>query len=251
MKYIQIVLFLLISGFASAQGFTITGTIQLEKTPVEGATISLLPLDIKTASTSGGAFQFTKIQSGTYQLVVTYVGARQHTQEVIITSKDISLTINLLLDNTLLKEVVVKDASEQVSGNLRQIEGIAIYAGKKTEVINLVNINANLATNNARQVYSRIPGLNIWEYDGGGLQLGIGGRGLNPSRVSNFNTRQNGYDISADALGYPESYYTPPNEAVEKIEIIRGLLACSMAPSLADSLIFNSKKVRKTNPSRW
>jgi Fe(3+) dicitrate transport protein len=88
-------------------------------------------------------------------------------------------------------------------------------------------------------VYSRIPGLNIWEYDGGGIQLGIGGRGLNPSRVSNFNTRQNGYDISADALGYPESYYTPPTEAVEKMRLSEGQQACSMAPSLADSLIFS------------
>jgi Fe(3+) dicitrate transport protein len=38
----------------------------------------------------------------------------------------------------------------------------------------------------------------------GGLQLSIGGRGLDPNRTSNFNTRQNGYDISADVLGYPE-----------------------------------------------
>jgi Fe(3+) dicitrate transport protein len=30
---------------------------------------------------------------------------------------------------------------------------------------------------------------------------------LDPNRTSNFNTRQNGYDISADVLGYPESYY--------------------------------------------
>ncbi|MDQ3048916.1 MAG: TonB-dependent receptor, partial [Bacteroidota bacterium] len=50
----------------------------------------------------------------------------------------------------------------------------------------------------------------------------IGGRGLSPNRVSNFNTRQNGYDISADALGYPESYYTPPSEALERIEVVRG-----------------------------
>ena len=52
--------------------------------------------------------------------------------------------------------------------------------------------------------------------------LGIGGRGLNPNRVTNFNTRQNGYDISADALGYPESYYSPTAEMIDRIEILRG-----------------------------
>jgi Fe(3+) dicitrate transport protein len=54
------------------------------------------------------------------------------------------------------------------------------------------------------------------------LQLNIGGRGLDPNRTSNFNTRQNGYDISADVLGYPESYYTPAAEALKEIQVIRG-----------------------------
>ena len=81
---------------------------------------------------------------------------------------------------------------------------------------------ANLASNNSRQVYSQISGLNIYQNDDAGLQLNIGGRGLDPNRTSNFNTRQNGYDISADVLGYPESYYTPPSEALKEIQIIRG-----------------------------
>jgi Fe(3+) dicitrate transport protein len=105
---------------------------------------------------------------------------------------------------------------------LKQVEGTAIYAGKKSEVIVLDDVNGNTAANNPRQVFGKVAGLNIWESDGAGIQLGIGGRGLSPNRVSNFNTRQNGYDISADALGYPESYYTPPAEALERIEVVRG-----------------------------
>jgi Fe(3+) dicitrate transport protein len=116
-------------------------------------------------------------------------------------------------------------ASRQSFGitRLKDVDGPGIYAGKKSEVVVMKDITANTATNNARQIYSKVAGLNIWENDGGaGIQLAIGGRGLNPNRVSNFNTRQNGYDISADALGYPESYYTPPAEAVERIEVVRG-----------------------------
>jgi Fe(3+) dicitrate transport protein len=59
--------------------------------------------------------------------------------------------------------------------------------------------------NNARQIFAQVVGLTINE-SYGGLQLSIGGRGLDPNRTSNFNTRQNGF-ISADVLGYPESYY--------------------------------------------
>ena len=69
---------------------------------------------------------------------------------------------------------------------------------------------------------AQISGLNIYQNDDAGIQLNIGGRGLDPNRTSNFNTRQNGYDISADVLGYPESYYSPPAEAIDEIQIIRG-----------------------------
>src|SRR6202012_3520904 len=110
-----------------------------------------------------------------------------------------------------------------VSTRLKDVDGTGIYAGKKSEGGIIKDINANTATNNSRQIYSKVAGLNICENAGGaGIQLAIGGRGLDPNRVSNFNTRQNGYDIAADALGYPESYYTPPAEAMERIEIVRG-----------------------------
>ena len=106
--------------------------------------------------------------------------------------------------------------------DLRDVEGTSIFAGKKSEVISMDLSMANLASNNSRQIYSQIAGLNIYQNDDAGLQLNIGGRGLDPNRTANFNTRQNGYDISADALGYPESYYTPPAEALKEIQIVRG-----------------------------
>lgn len=105
---------------------------------------------------------------------------------------------------------------------LRAVEGTAIYAGKKTEVVRLDALTANLASNQARQIYAEVSGLNIFESDDAGLQLSIGGRGLDPNRSASFNTRQNGYDISADVLGYPESYYTPPAEALQEIQVVRG-----------------------------
>lgn len=105
---------------------------------------------------------------------------------------------------------------------LKDVEGMTINSGKKTEVVVLENIVGNLAVNQSRQIYAQVAGLNIYEGSGGGLQLAIGGRGLDPNRTANFNTRQNNYDISADVLGYPESYYTPPAQAIREVQIIRG-----------------------------
>src|SRR5690554_5093035 len=131
---------------------------------------------------------------------------------------------------------------------MRSVEGLGIYAGKKTEVLLPDEIDANKATNSARQVYARIPGLNIWESDGAGIQLGIGVRGLSPNRTANINVRQNGYDISADALGYPESYYTPPLEAVERIEFIRGAASLQYGTQFGGMLNFVMNKGTSKKP---
>jgi Fe(3+) dicitrate transport protein len=144
----------------------------------------------------------------------------------------------------VLKEISIESKKENRFGiaRLRQIEGTAIYAGKKTEVVLMEEVLGNTATNNSRQIYNKVAGLNIWESDGAGIQLGIGGRGLNPNRVSNFNTRQNGYDISADALGYPESYYTPPTEALERIEVVRGAASLQYGTQFGGFINFKFKQ---------
>lgn len=142
-----------------------------------------------------------------------------------------------------LKEVTIEaDADAFGASRMRNVENFGIYAGKKTEVVELDKITANASTNNPRQVFGRVTGLNIWESDGAGLQLGIGGRGLNPNRTANFNTRQNGYDISADALGYPESYYTPPTEALDRIEIVRGAASLQYGTQFGGLLNFRFKQ---------
>lgn len=143
-----------------------------------------------------------------------------------------------------LNEITIESEKDNDFGitRLKQVEGTAIYAGKKNDVILLNDAAGNLATNNARQIYNKVAGLNIWESDGSGIQLGVGGRGLNPNRVSNFNTRQNGYDISADALGYPESYYTPPAEALERIEVVRGAASLQYGTQFGGFINFKFKQ---------
>lgn len=170
-----------------------------------------------------GEFSFKNLPKGIYTLIAVSDNLTQASETVNIIDKDVFIEIGLSKKYQELPEIVVKEKKTGAGfTHLRSVEAMGIYEGKKSEIININEITANLATNNARQVYAKVPGLNIWENDGAGLQLSIGGRGLDPNRSSNFNVRQNGYDISADALGYPESYYTPPIEAVEQIQIVRG-----------------------------
>lgn len=143
--------------------------------------------------------------------------------------------------NEKLREVEITDDRGDF-GHMYQVDGMKITAGKKSEVVNVEKLTVNKATNNTRQVYAKVAGLNIFENDGSGLQLSIGGRGLDPNRTSNFNVRQNGYDISADALGYPESYYTPPTEALAKIEILKGAAGLQYGTQFGGLLNFELKQ---------
>lgn len=141
-----------------------------------------------------------------------------------------------------LQQVEITDKKQGNFGHLYQVDGMKLTAGKKSEVINVEQLTVNKSTNNTRQVYAKVAGLNIFENDGSGLQLSIGGRGLDPNRTSNFNVRQNGYDISADALGYPESYYTPPTEALKRIEIIKGAASLQYGTQFGGLLNFEMKQ---------
>ena len=187
-----------------------------------------------------GYFKTEKLAYGTYTILFQQLGNKICSSKITIDRPEVKLNYRIQESQYVLDEVVVKDENDSVafSRRMRAIEGVMISQGKKTEVILMDGVNANKATNSGRQIYSRIPGLNIWESDGAGIQLGIGGRGLNPSRTSNFNTRQNGYDISADALGYPESYYTPPSEAIKEIQLIRGAASLQFGTQFGGLLNF-------------
>lgn len=233
------------------RSFNISGTVSIQNEPAEQATVILLPQGMQRTTNENGFFRFAKLDTGVYELKITYVGHAAQTIAVRITGKNEHLRIALVPATSLEDVIVAGKKNENISGKLQDVSGTAIYAGKKTELINLKNINANLATNNTRQIYARIPGLNIWEYDHGGLQLGIGGRGLSPNRSSNFNIRQNGYDISADALGYPESYYTPSTEALDRIEIVRGAASLQYGPQFGGLVNFVMKEGPKKERVRF
>ena len=227
---------------------TVSGKVlgAAEKKPVSGV---LVTLQNKTSTTNeNGLFSFDSITAG--KSVITFVkeSIGSVSRKTNLTEASQNLVFVLGLNNVQLEEVFVESKSTTLGelNRLKPIEGVLISQGKKNEVIQLNQVLTNKATNQSRQIYARIPGLNIWESDGSGLQLGIGGRGLDPNRTSNFNTRQNGYDISADALGYPESYYTPPSEAVEKIQFIRGAASLQFGTQFGGLLNF----VLKDGPSK-
>lgn len=237
--------FCLLPIFVWAQKGAISGIISDESgEPIYGAMILLNELNLADNTDANGAYTIKNIPFGTYSLSLFASGKRIERLQVDIRSEITAINKQLKPIESSLGEILIIEEQDSEFGlsRLRSVHDFAIYEGKKSEVVILNAQKANLATNNPRQVYSKVTGLNIWESDGAGLQLGIGGRGLNPNRTASFNVRQNGYDISADALGYPESYYTPPTEALESIEIVRGAASLQYGTQFGGMLNFRFKR---------
>ena len=121
---------------------------------------------------------------------------------------------------------------------LPEIVGTTINAGKKNALIVMDNVQGNVVNNTMRQVMAKVPGIQIWESDPSGIQIGIAARGLSPNRSWEFNIRQNGYDISSDPFGYPEAYYTPQLNSVQRIQVVRGAASLQYGPQFGGLVNF-------------
>ncbi|UZO80428.1 TonB-dependent receptor [Aquimarina sp. ERC-38] len=243
-------LFIFFSGKAIFSQHILTGIVYDETgTPLENAEVYLKETGNRSITDKAGTFKLLNIEKGAYTVLAYGYSYKIQKKNVEIIS-DVTIDFQLELLGEQLSEVVLSQRRKEIFGlqQLKPVEGTAIYAGKKSEVVLLDNTLGNIAANNARQIYAQVVGLNIYESSAGGLQLNIGGRGLDPNRTANFNTRQNGYDISADVLGYPESYYTPPPEALEKIEIVRGAASLQYGTQFGGLINFKMKRPVLSKP---
>lgn len=123
-----------------------------------------------------------------------------------------------------------------------------LYAGKKTEVINLVQIPADVTNKTGRQIFAKVPGVFVYDMDGSGNQVNIAARGLDPHRGWEFNIRKDGILTNSDMYGYPASHYSMPFESIEKIELVRGTGSLQYGAQFGGMLNYVTKQGDSTRP---
>jgi Fe(3+) dicitrate transport protein len=246
-KIAAVAIILLIISFSEtfAQKASIYGTANtLDHSKLIGANVTLKGTVRGVQTNSIGYYTISALKPGKYTIVFSHIGYENiEKQFEIIASESKELNFDAIESVKNLNSIKVS-TNKGVGGleHLAEIDGFSINATKKNELIKLAKIDANLAMNNSRQIFGRVPGISIWESDGSGIQTSIGSRGLSPNRSWEFNTRMNGYDITPDPMGYPEAYYTPPMEVVEKIEIVRGASSLQYGPQFGGLLNYVLRK---------
>ncbi|MBK8620640.1 MAG: TonB-dependent receptor [Saprospiraceae bacterium] len=130
--------------------------------------------------------------------------------------------------------------------NLEKVHETYIISGKKNEVISVQNLPSNIAEKTGRQIFAKIPGAFIYDMDGSGNQVNLATRGLDPHRSWEYNIRQNGIMTNSDIYGYPASHYSPPMEAIQKIELIRGSASLQFGAQFGGMINYITKQADTT-----
>jgi len=247
MRGLLVIVFIIISFLTKAEEVRIR--VSSEEGKPSEAVAFLDNTDQLFEADADGNIVISELSEGKHIVTIFMEGYASQTLEVYA-GTDGLVEVTMMPLETILKAVDVTETKNSGTGHgyLRYIEVDGLYAAKKNEVIVPDDMSINQSNNSSRQIFSKVPGVNVQETDAGGLQMGVGARGLDPKRTTNFNTRQDGYDIAADALGYPESYYTPPIEAVEKIELVRGAASLQYGTQFGGLLNFKMKRGTEEKP---
>jgi Fe(3+) dicitrate transport protein len=154
------------------------------------------------------------------------------------------------LNRTVLGEVVVT-AEANYEGRVQPVflppvQETKIYSGKKASVIDF-DVMPQIVGNDYRQALATTPGILLSEETSPLVSLGYRGIG-EPHRAQFFNVLQDGIPIHADPFGYPEAYYTPPLDVVDRLEFIRGGASLMYGPQPAGALNYVTYMPRTDRP---
>ena len=134
------------------------------------------------------------------------------------------------------------ESDHQIQGPfLPDVQGAKINAGKKTTVIDFDG-QPRINGNSYRQALAQAPGLILSEETT--PLISIGYRGLEPHRAQFTQVLKDGIPIHADQFGYPEAYYSPPLDTVDRIEFVRGGAALLYGPQPGGALNYVTHRPR-------
>jgi Fe(3+) dicitrate transport protein len=144
--------------------------------------------------------------------------------------------------------ILVSFLNQNIIRSLPGTQGTYIFSGKKTEVIDLAQIPADITNKTGRQLFAKIPGIFVYDMDGPGNQVNIAARGLDPHRGWEFNIRKDGIITNSDMYGYPASHYSMPMESIGRIELVRGTGSLQYGAQFGGMLNYITKQGDTTRP---
>ena len=185
---------------------------------ISGATVTLRRANStyeQTVTTdSQGRFRFDSLPSATYQLRISHTGFGVLKSEVTLPS-DNSEVIYQMEPASIAESMVITsshvltstETADRIPGSVEVIDPLV-----------LENTRALTST----EVLRKFSGVNVRDEEGLGLRPNVGIRGLNPTRSSKLLLLEDGIPLTYAPYGDNASYYHPPIDRFESVEILKG-----------------------------
>lgn len=194
---------------------------------LEGATVSIPQLGLKTLSDREGNFRFDGLPPGTYTLQVKYAGSEPFEQKVVIKSGAVARrSVGLSLPQTAERVMVYSQRLGQVGAINKQR-----FADNLLSVVSADAIG-EFPDQNAAEALSRLPGLTIERDQGEGRFVGI--RGIDPSLN---NVTVNGVNLPSPNAGTRAvALDVIPTELIQGLVVSKTILPDMDADAIGGSI---------------
>lgn len=217
---------LLLSVPAFAQAGGVSGRVIDATTgvPLSGAAVVLVRDGGRVAGTvtgPGGRFAFSGVAPGPAVLQAGLLGYDRRSREVVIGS-GAEEGVEVALSPAAITLSPLEIIGESPSAH-RGMTGTATLLGAR--------VVEQIAPTGTQELLQHVPGVTGFADDGiGNSRISIGIRGLNPRRSSRVLVLEDGIPIQPALYLYPNMYYNPPVERIDRVEVVKGSSAIRYGP---------------------
>ncbi len=216
----------ILSVSVNAQNININGKIvDSNNSAITSATVQVVETKQIAVTDSKGEFGFN-LPNGNYKVLVTAKGF-----ETEIKAIESGKLTEIMLQPAKVVEVV-SIASNYLVGSPESLEQTA----GSLQTIDKVELE-NSRVNNFSEALRKVSGVNVRDEEGFGLRPNIGIRGVNPTRSTRVLLLEDGLPLSYAPYGDNASYYHPPIERFESIEVLKGSGQISYGPTTVAGVI--------------
>ena len=192
--------------------------------------LSIPPQDPRVLLTDALGRFTAALVPGNYTVTVEAPGLTPAAASVTIASGG-RHTVQLTLSIAAIHDVVTVGA--QRLGSLSPLEP-RLPGSFETVTAALLEQTSTPTVNEALR---RVSGVNVRDEEGNGLRPNIGIRGLNPTRSSKLLLLEDGIPFTYAPYGDNASYYHPPLERFEGVEVLKGAGQIAYGPSTVGGVI--------------
>jgi Fe(3+) dicitrate transport protein len=149
----------------------------------------------------------------------------------LLVSLTVSMPVTAQNENEAAEEPAVMPRVDVIgeAENLERIPGSA-------EVIDEVELKAS-SVFTVNEALRKVSGVNVRDEEGFGLRPNIGIRGLNPTRSTKITLLEDGIPLSYAPYGDNASYYHPPIDRFERIEVLKGAGQIAYGPQTIGGVV--------------